>query len=254
MDFTDKVVIVTGASGGIGAEVVRGFARRGARVALCDIAEDRIREESARINADGGKAAFFRMDVCRRADVEDMIQKIGKQWGAPDILVNAAGIITRNGFFEDGDEDWDRVMAVNLKGTWICSQTAARAMVASGKRGAIVNLGSVNSEVSDERQVIYAASKGGVRTLTKGMAIALAPHGIRVNAVGPATIVTEINRQFLVDHPEELQRRLRRIPLGRVGTPEDVVGGVLYLASDMAGFVTGAILFMDGGRLSQNNA
>lgn len=254
MDFTDKIVVVTGAAGGIGAEVVRGFARRGARVALCDIAEDRIREESARINADGGKAAFFRMDVCRRVEVQDAVEKIARQCGVPDVLVNAAGIITRNPFFEDRDEDWDRVMTVNLKGTWICSQTVARAMVASQKRGAIVNLGSVNSEVSDDRQVIYAASKGGVRTLTKAMAIALARHGIRVNAVGPATIVTDINRQFLLDHPEELERRLRRIPLGRVGSPADVVGGVLYLASDLAGFVTGTILFIDGGRLSQNNA
>ena len=145
-------------------------------------------------------------------------------------------------------------MAVNLKGTWLCSQTAARLMIPAKKKGAIVNLCSVNSEVSDERQVIYAASKGGVRSLTKGMAIALAPHGIRVNAVGPATIGTDINRQFLADHPEELEKRLRRIPIGRMGTPADVVGAVLYLASDWASFVTGVLLFVDGGRLSQNNA
>jgi NAD(P)-dependent dehydrogenase (short-subunit alcohol dehydrogenase family) len=126
-------------------------------------------------------------------------------------------------------------------------------MIDAKKPGAIVNFGSVTSEVADDRQVIYATSKGGIRSLTKAMAIALAPYGIRVNAVGPATIGTEINRQFLLDNPEELQWRLRRIPLGRMGSPEDVVGGVLYLASDLAQFVTGTTLFIDGGRLSQNN-
>jgi NAD(P)-dependent dehydrogenase (short-subunit alcohol dehydrogenase family) len=253
MNFTEKIVVVTGAGGGIGSEIARGFAAHGARVVLCDTNEPSIRAQSKRIGEDGGVSACYRMDVSRRADVEGVLGSIGREWGVPDVWVNAAGTISRNLFLEDTDADWDRLMAVNLKGTWICSQSVARLMIDAKKSGAIVNFGSVTSEVSDDRQVIYAASKGGIRSLTKAMAIALAPHGIRVNAVAPATISTEINRQFLLDNPEELQRRLRRIPLGRLGSPEDVVGGVLYLASDLAQFVTGTTLFIDGGRLSQNN-
>jgi len=254
MQFNEKIVIVTGAAGGIGCAIARAFASRSAKVVLCDMDESKIRHASDQINEGGENSLYFKMDVSKRPEVEDVFGQVQTRWGAPDILVNSAGIISRNLFLEDQDDDWERVMAVNLKGTWICSQTAARLMIESKKAGAIVNLGSVNSEVSDDRQVIYTASKGGVRSLTKGMAIALAPYGIRVNAVGPATINTDINRQFLMDHPEELQRRLRRIPIGRMGTPDDVVGAVLYLASDWATFVTGTLLFVDGGRLSQNNA
>lgn len=253
MNFTDRIVVVTGAGGGIGSEIGRGFAARGARVALCDTNEPSIRALAKRIAGDGGIPAFYRMDVSCREDVEKVLEGVKGDWGIPDVLVNGAGIISRNLFLEDTDEDWDRLMAVNLKGTWICSQCVARLMIEAKKAGAIVNIGSVNSEVADDRQVIYAASKGGVRSLTRGMAIALAPYRIRVNAVGPATISTGLNRQFLLDNPEELQRRLRRIPLGRLGSPEDVVGGVLYLASDLAKFVTGTTLFIEGGRLSQNN-
>jgi glucose 1-dehydrogenase len=254
MQFNEKVVIVTGAAGGIGCAVAQAFAQHGAKVVLCDMDESGLRRTSERITAESGICINFQMDVANRPAVERVFERVAATWGAPDILVNSAGIITRNLFLDDRDEDWERLMAVNLKGTWLCSQTAARLMIPAKKKGAIVNLCSVNSEVSDERQVIYAASKGGVRSLTKGMAIALAPHGIRVNAVGPATIGTDINRQFLADHPEELEKRLRRIPIGRMGTPEDVVGAVLYLASDCALFVTGVLLFVDGGRLSQNNA
>jgi len=253
MNFKNKVVIVTGAGGGIGSEVAQGFAFYGAKVVLCDLDESKVRIQSNKISGDGGNTLFFRMDVSKRREVEEVMKNVNIQWGAPDILVNAAGIITRNLFLDDTDEDWDRVMGVNLKGTWICSQSVARLMIESKKAGAIVNFGSVTSELSDDRQVIYATSKGGIRSLTKAIAIALASYGIRVNAVGPATISTDINRQYMADHPEELQKRLRRIPLGRLGKPADVVGGVLYLASDLAEFVTGTTLFIDGGRLSQNN-
>lgn len=253
MNFKDKIVIVTGAGGGIGSEVARGFALYGAKVVLCDLDESKVRMQSDTISGDGGNALFFKMNVSKRSEVEEVMRKVNIQWGAPDVLVNAAGIITRNLFLDDTDEDWDRVMGVNLKGTWICSQAAARLMIESKKAGAIVNFGSVTSELADDCQVIYATSKGGIRSLTKAIAIALASYGIRVNAVGPATISTDLNRQYMADHPEELQKRLRRIPLGRLGKPADVVGGVLYLASDLAEFVTGTTLFIDGGRLSQNN-
>lgn len=253
MSFKDKTVIVTGAARGIGNAVVRAFVTCGANVVLCDVDELGIRKTSDEINARGEKSLYFTMDVGKRSEVEEIFGQVKNRWGAPDILVNAAGIITRNEFLDDKDDDWDRVLNVNLKGPWLCSQTAARLMVASKKTGAIVNFASVNSELSDSTQVIYSASKGGLRSLTKGMAIALAPHGIRVNAVGPATVITDLNRQFFMDHPEQLQRRLRRIPIGRMGTPDEIVGAVLYLASDWATFVTGSCLFLDGGVLSQYN-
>ena len=253
MKFSEKNVIVTGAAKGIGNAIVKAFASCGANVVLCDLDDPGIRQSSEQINDQRGKSLYFKMDVSKRSEVEESFGHVKSRWGAPDILVNAAGIIVRNPFLEDKDDDWDRVMNVNLKGTWICSQTAARLMIASKKSGAIVNLGSISSEVSDDTQVIYSASKGGVRSLTKGMAIALAPYGIRVNAVGPATIDTDMVRQFLTDHPEQLRKILTRTPIGRMGTPDEVVGAVLYLASDWATFVTGSCLFLDGGRLSQNN-
>lgn len=253
MDFKDKNVIVTGAAKGIGKAIAGAFSSCGAKVAICDLDENAARQSSEQISDHGGRSLYFKMDVAKRSDVEKVFGYVASRWEAPDILVNAAGIITRSPFLDGNDEDWDRVMNVNLKGTWLCSQTGARFMIASRKRGAIVNVGSISSEVSDDTQVIYSASKGGVRSLTKGMAIALAPYGIRVNAVGPATVETEMVRQFLADYPESLKNLLKRTPIGRIGVPDEIAGAVLYLASDWATFVTGSCLFLDGGRLSQNN-
>jgi NAD(P)-dependent dehydrogenase (short-subunit alcohol dehydrogenase family) len=254
MDFhlNDKIVVLTGAGGGLGSEIAICFSRCGSKVALVDIDEEKGKQVSKKISDEGGLTLACRTDVRSRFEVKNMLDQVESEWGVPDILINAAGVINRSHFLEETDEEWDRVMEINLKGTWICSQLISRRMIDSKKTGAIVNFGSVVSEVSDANQVSYAASKGGIRSLTKGMAIALAPYGIRVNAVGPGTLVTDLNRKFLEDNPDIYERRVQRSPLGRLGTPEDVVGGVLYLASDLANFVTGITLYIEAGRLSQN--
>ena len=252
LNLADKVVVVTGAAGSLGSEVAKGFAGQGSRVALLDMNVAKAQKVTQGISDLGGQAMALKVNVGSGAEVADALDRVQAQWAAPDILINGAGIVNRVGFLDETEEDWDRVMGTNLKGTWLCSQLTARRMIEANIKGAIVNFGSVTSELVDADQVIYATTKGGVRTLTKGMSIALAPHGIRVNAVGPATIVTDLNRDYLEEHPEVYTKRLRRTPLGRLGTPEDVVNGVLYLASDVAGFVTGTTLFMDAGRLAQN--
>ena len=252
LNLAGKVVVVTGAAGSLGSEVAKGFADHGSSVALLDTNGAKVRQMAQGIVDNGGQAIALTVDVSSRADVAKALDSVEAQWRVPDILVNGAGIVNRVGFLDETDEDFDRVMGTNLKGTWLCSQLVARRMIGANIRGAIVNFGSVTSELVDADQVIYATTKGGVRTLTKGMSIALAPHGIRVNAVGPATIVTDLNRDYLEEHPEVYAKRLQRTPLGRLGAPEDVVNGVLYLASDVAGFVTGTTLFMDAGRLAQN--
>ena len=252
LNLTGKVVVVTGAAGSLGSEVEQGFANKGSKIALLDTNEAKLRQVVTAISEIGGLASGHKVNVSSRAEVTTALDKIQAQWGVPDILINGAGVVNRVGFLDETDEDFDRVMGTNLKGTWLCSQLVARRMIGANIRGAIVNFGSMTSELVDRDQVIYATTKGGVRTLTKGMSIALAPHGIRVNAVGPATIVTDLNRDYLEEHPEVYAKRLQRTPLGRLGTPDDVVNGVLYLASDVAGFVTGTTLFMDAGRLAQN--
>jgi NAD(P)-dependent dehydrogenase (short-subunit alcohol dehydrogenase family) len=252
LNFADKVVLLTGAGGGIGSEVARGFSACHGKVVLTDVNEENIQLVSKEISGRGGSSWPLKMDVSQRSEVEKVLDQVERRWGVPDVLVNVAGVINRGTFLDNTDEDWDRLMGVNLKGTWICSQITSRRMIASKKKGAIVNFGSVTSEVADANQVIYAASKRGVRSLTKAMAIALAPYGIRVNSVGPGTIRTEINRAYMEKNPEALKDRLRRSPFGRLGAPEDVVGGVLYLASDLASYVTGITLFIEAGRLSQN--
>jgi NAD(P)-dependent dehydrogenase (short-subunit alcohol dehydrogenase family) len=252
LDFTDKTIFLTGAGGGLGGEVARSFANSGGRVVLTDMDEQKMHEVSQQISATGNACLSYRMDVSQRAQVEGIIKEVEGKWGVPDVLVNAAGVITRGSFLENTDEDWDRSIGVNLKGSWICSQLLARRMVALKKEGAIVNFGSVTSEIVDANQVIYAITKGGVRTLTKSLAIALAPYRIRVNAVGPGTIRTPLNSRFMDENPAVLQARLRRTPLGRLGSPQDVAGAVLFLASDLARYITGITLFIEGGRLSQN--
>ena len=254
MDFNlaDKIVVLTGAGGGLGSVVAAAFAACGCRVAILDTNEALGQKVAEGIAGRGGTALALTASVRSRNDVGAVLDRIESDWGVPDILVNAAGVLNRANFLDETDEDWDRVMGVNLKGTWLCSQLVARRMIAASQPGAIVNFSSINSEICDPNQTSYVASKGGVRSLTKAMAVALAPHGIRVNEIAPGTILSDINRGYLEANPEVYAMRIRQTPLGRLGLPEDVVGGVLYLASDLASYVTGTTLTMDGGRLPKN--
>jgi NAD(P)-dependent dehydrogenase (short-subunit alcohol dehydrogenase family) len=191
-------------------------------------------------------------DVSRRADVEALVARALERHGRIDVLVNNAGITHACDFLDLAEEDFDRVLAVNLKSMFLCGQAVARTMVKHGVRGAIVNMSSANAVLAIPNQVPYGVSKGGVNQLTKVMAVALAPHGIRVNGIGPGTILTELAKKAVLTDDAARRRILSRTPLGRCGEPEEIAAVAAFLASDDASYLTGQTIYPDGGRLALN--
>lgn len=250
MRLQGKVAIVTGAAAGNGRGIALRFAEEGADVVVADVAEAGARKTAAMVEATGRRAIVTRGDVSRRSDVEAMVHQAVDTFGQVDVLINNAGVESLISFLKLTEDEWDRVLAINLKGPFLCAQAVARHMVERGIQGSIVNIGSINSEVAFRGQTHYAASKGGVRLLTKAMAVELAPHGIRVNAVGPGVIETAMTAQSLAN-PEVRDWMFANIPLKRVGQPRDVANVALFLASDEASYMTGTIVFVDGGWLIQ---
>jgi NAD(P)-dependent dehydrogenase (short-subunit alcohol dehydrogenase family) len=243
-----RVAIVTGAARGIGFAIAARFAEEGAQVVVADLAEDAIGEAAARIP----RAVAVAADVSRKHDVARLVDEAARCTGRIDILVNNAGITHACGFLELAEEDFDRVLRVNLKSMFLCGQAAARHMVEHGVRGAIVNLSSVNAVLAIPDQVPYVVSKGGINQLTRVMALALAPHGIRVNAIGPGTIATELARQAVLGDEASRRTILSRTPLRRLGEPEEVAAVAAFLASDDASYLTGQTIYPDGGRMALN--
>lgn len=246
MRLDAKVALVTGAGSGNGAAIAAGFAREGAKVVFADLNQEAA-ESCARAAKDaGGQAIGLKIDVSDSGSVAACMEKLLQEFGTIDILVNNAGIITRNPFLELTEQEWDKVMSVNAKGAFLCGQAAARQMAAK-KSGAIVNITSISSFVALPNTVHYGASKGAVSMLTKHMALDLASYNIRVNAIAPGVILTAMTEGRL-SNPEQRNASLQRILLGgRVGTPEDLVGAAVYLASDEARWVTGCTINVDGG-------
>jgi NAD(P)-dependent dehydrogenase (short-subunit alcohol dehydrogenase family) len=242
-----KVAVVTGAGSGNGRAIALGYAREGAKVLAADIDEARAGETLELAGSARRSLESCHVDVSDGQSVQDMLALAEERLGGLDILVSNAGITHRSDFLDHTEEIFDRVMAVNLRGTFLCGLHGARRMSASGG-GVIINISSVNAEVGASRWAAYCASKGGVQMLTRSMAVSLAPHKIRVNAIGPGTIRTNINRDRL-DQPGAVEAEARRIPLGRVGMPDDLVGAAVFLASDESAYVTGHTLFVDGGFL-----
>jgi NAD(P)-dependent dehydrogenase (short-subunit alcohol dehydrogenase family) len=242
------VAIVTGAARGIGLACARRLASEGARVALADVDADS--GATAARTIDG--ATFVAADVSRKADVDALVGRVIAEFGRIDVLVNNAGITHAAAFLDLAEEDFDRVLRVNLKSMFLCGQAAARTMVERGIAGSIVNLSSVNAVLAIPNQVPYVVSKGGINQLTKVMAVALAPHGIRVNAIGPGTIATEMAKQAVLGSDEARRTILSRTPLGRLGEPEEVAAVAAFLASDDASYLTGQTIYPDGGRLGLN--
>jgi glucose 1-dehydrogenase len=247
MKLAGKVAIVTGASQGIGLACVQRLVQEGARVMMADVRE----EGAATAAALGDAVRFVRADVGLKTEVDAMLAATLAAFGQVDILVNNAGVTHAAGFLELAEEDFDRVLRVNLKSMFLCSQAVAREMVKRGS-GCIVNMSSVNAELTIPNQVPYVISKGGVNQLTRVASIALAEYGIRVNAVGPGTILTELAKQAVLSSPEARRTILSRTPLRRCGEPEEIASIVAFLASDDASYMTGQTLYADGGRMALN--
>jgi len=248
MRLSGKVAIVTGAARGIGLACATRLAADGAKVVLADIERD---DGAAAARTIGAAALFVPCDVGDKAEVDALVAATVAAHGGVDICIANAGIIHTADFLDIDEADFDRVIRVNLKGVFLTGQAVARRMVEQGRGGAIVNMSSINAEVAIPNQVPYAASKGGVRQLTKVMALALVSHGIRVNAIGPGSIMTDMLKVVMED---EAARRmiLSRTPMGRLGTVAEIAAVAAFLVSDDASYLTGQTLYPDGGRLALN--
>jgi NAD(P)-dependent dehydrogenase (short-subunit alcohol dehydrogenase family) len=244
-DLTGKVALVTGASKGLGSAIAVGLAKAGARLALCARSREGLAETRAAVEAAGGEARTFEMDVLSRASVRDAVSAAVAEMGRIDILVNNAGVNVRKPTLELAEEEWDRVVDTNLKGYFLVAQAVGAHMVAR-RSGKVVNVSSIFGAVGMNSQLAYAASKGGVVQLTKVMAIEWAPHGVTVNAVGPTYFETPLVAALRND-PERFQFINERTPMGRWGQPEELVGTIVYLAAPASDFVTGQTVYVDGG-------
>jgi len=252
MKLDGKVAIVTGGARGIGLAVAKRYVAEGARVVVADV--DAAAGEAA-ARALGEACRFKAADVGDAREAQGLIAFACDAFGALDILVNNAGIVHGADFLDLKEADFDRVLRTNLKGAFLTGQAAARRMVEQVKAGrppgAIVNMSSVNAVLAIPNQVPYCVSKGGIAQLTKVMALSLAPYGIRVNAIGPGSIMTDILKSVATDR-EAKRRLLARTPLGRIGEPDEIAAIAVFLASDDAGYVTGQTVYADGGRLGLN--
>ncbi|MGB6118597.1 MAG: SDR family oxidoreductase [Mesorhizobium sp.] len=254
MSLEGKTAIVTGAASGIGYAIAERLVRDKAQVVLADV--DQVKGELAATDLGRyGKARFVKADVGSRLDAHNLVATALEEFGQIDVLVNNAGIVHGADFLDIKEEDFDRVLRVNLKGSFLVGQAVAQVMVervkAGGPAGSIVNMSSVNAVFAIANQVPYSVSKGGVNQLTKVMALSLAPYGIRVNAIGPGSIMTDMLASVNAD-PAAKNRILSRTPMGRIGDPSEIASIAAFLASDDASYITGQTIYADGGRLPLN--
>lgn len=252
MRLKDKVALVTGASSGIGAGIAARFAAEGARVAVNyrpGSPRDRDAAEAA-VAQFGASAIAVEADVSRRDQVEAAVARVVEAFGRIDIAVNNAGIEINKPFLETTDEEWNRVLGVNLQGSFYVSQAAARQMVKQGGGGRLIFVSSVHEDIPFPNYTSYCASKGAIRMMMRNLCIELAPHGITANNIGPGAIATPIN-QSVLDNPIAFKNAVSEIPLGRFGKPDEVASVAVFLASDEAGYVTGSTYYVDGGLTQQ---
>ena len=248
MKLAGKVAIITGASQGIGLACAERLLQDGASVMLTDIKA----EGQAVADGLGSAARFCQADVSKKPQVEAMLAATLAAFGRVDILINNAGVTHACDFLDLAEEDFERVLAINLKSMFLCGQAVAREMVKQGQGGSIINMSSVNAELAIPNQVPYVVSKGGINQLTKVMALNLAPYNIRVNGIGPGTILTELAKQAVLSSEQARHTILSRTPLGRCGEPEEVASIASFLASSDASYMTGQTMYVDGGRMALN--
>jgi NAD(P)-dependent dehydrogenase (short-subunit alcohol dehydrogenase family) len=247
MRLKDRTSIVTGAATGIGEAISERFVKEGARVLLADI-DPQVEATARRLDM-----PFAVGDAGLKADVERALSHAIASFGRLDIMVSNAGVANKPAeFLEVEEEEFDRVLRINLKSQFLCGQAAARQMVKQGRGGAIINMSSVNARLAIPTMTPYAVSKAGSTQLTNVMALSLAEHGIRVNAIGPGTILTAMGRKIIESDDEARRRILSRTPLRRFGEASEVAGVAVFLASDDSSYITGQTVYPDGGRLGLN--
>ena len=244
-DLSGKVALITGGGRGIGEGLALALAEAGADVAVASRTVSQSQEVAARVTALGRRSAAFPVDVTAVGSIERLAKEVADHFGCIDILVNNAGLNIIKYALEVTEDDWDRVLDTNLKGLFFCCQAVGRLMVAQGS-GRIINMASQMAVVGWHKRAAYCASKGGVAQLTKVLALEWAPRNVTVNAVAPTFVETQMTAEMFEDESFR-QEVLSRIPLGRLGKPQDVAGAVIYLASEAGSLVTGHTLLVDGG-------
>ena len=250
-ELKNKVAIITGARRGMGRTHALILAKAGSKVVVSDISEEDCQKVVEEIKKDKGEAIAIKCDVSKKEEVDEMVKKTVQDFGKIDILVNNAGIAAFKPFLELSEEDWNRTLDINLKGYFLCAQSCAREMVKQ-KSGSIVNIASVamgQVGIGFPNLVHYCATKGGIAAMTEAMALELAPFGIRVNAVSPGLIETPMISSIKQD-PKIIDALLARVPMRRVGKPEEVSNLVLFLVSDESSYMTGSVVVVDGGWLA----
>ena len=245
MKLKNRIAIITGAARGIGLACAERFVAEGAHVVIADVLDEIGKAEAKRLGA-----TYMHCDVSKSSDVSAVVAAVVKQHGAVDILLNNAAINISGDFLETSEADYDKVLDINLKGSFLMLQACAREMVKQAA-GSIINMSSVNDTLAIPNIVSYCVAKGGVSQLTRATSISLAPHGIRVNAIGPGSIMTDMLKS-VVNDKAAMARVMSRTPMGRVGEPSEIASIAVFLASDESSYVTGQTIYADGGRMPLN--
>jgi glucose 1-dehydrogenase len=254
MQLEHKTAIVTGSSSGIGTAIALAFAQEGAAVTVNYRSHPgKAQEVVQQIKSGGGKALAVHADISKPEDVKNMVEQTDEEFGRLDVMVNNAGMEEKMPFLDTPFEVWEKVIAVNLSGPWLGCQEAAQQMVKQGGGGRIINVSSVHEDLPMPTNSPYCAAKGGLRMLTRTIAVELAPHGITVNNIAPGAVETPMDAEIKKD-PDQYGQLLSEIPLGRMGKPEEIAGLAVYLASDSAAYITGSTFVIDGGMMRQSGS